>query len=58
MESACSLSLFCLCETFLRETISETVLSVENYLIYRNDRQSHGGGMLMYVRSSIEVTML
>ena len=48
--------IICHCKTFLSETIPDIVLSMENYSSYRYDRKSHGGGLLMYVRSSIVVT--
>ena len=48
--------IICLCETFLCETIPDTVLSMENYSSYIYDRKSHGGGLLMYIRSSIVMT--
>ena len=38
-----------LCETKLDEHISDDVISVNNYSIYRNDRNTHGGGVALYV---------
>ena len=37
------------CETKLDEHISDDVISVNNYSIYRNDRNTHGGGVALYV---------
>ena len=37
------------CETKLNEHISDNAISVNNYSIYRNDRNTHGGGVALYV---------
>ena len=37
------------CETKLDEHISDDVISVNNYSIYRNDGNTHGGGVALEV---------
>ena len=42
-------------ETWLSGEISDNELSIVGYLLYRRDRDRHGGGVLLYVRESIQV---
>jgi len=41
-------------ETWTTEEISDAELGIAGYDLYRKDRGSHGGGVLMYVRSSLQ----
>jgi exonuclease III len=40
-------------ETKLDESYPDALFKVDNYHFWRKDRTSHGGGLLMYVRSDI-----
>jgi exonuclease III len=42
-----------LSETKLDETFPNSQFEVENYHLWRADRSSHGGGMLLYARSGL-----
>jgi hypothetical protein len=48
-----NIQLFVLCETFLNSTFSDAAVSIPGYQIIRKDRQSNGGGLIIYVRSDI-----
>ena len=47
----------CITETWLSGEISDNELSIVGYLLYRRDRDRHGGGVLLYVRESIQVKL-
>ena len=47
------IDIFALCETKLDDSFPSSQFSVCNFKCYRNDRDSHGGGVMMYVRSDI-----
>lgn len=40
-----------LCETFLNDYFFDNELQLTNYQLFRTDRNSHGGGIVLYVRS-------
>ena len=48
-----SYDIFCVSETWLNETIYDNEILPSNYTIYRNDRRSRGGGVLIAVSNSI-----
>ena len=48
-----SYDIFCVSETWLNETIYDNEILPSNYTIYRNDRRSHGGDVLIAVSNSI-----
>lgn len=43
-----------LAETFLTGVVSDAMLHIPGYTIFRRDRQAHGGGLAAYVRSSLK----
>jgi exonuclease III len=43
----------CLCETFLNDSFSDSELHIDNYRLFRKDRQSHGGGLLIYAKEEL-----
>ena len=45
--------IFGICETKLDHTFPEGQFHVKNYIHYRKDRSSNGGGLMMYFRSDI-----
>ena len=46
-----NLDILGLCETFLNDYFSDNELQLNNYQLFRKDRKSHGGGLLLYVKS-------
>ena len=42
-------------ETWLDESISDCNIELSDYIIFRNDRNRHGGGVMAYVRESLPV---
>ena len=40
-------------ETFLSEGISNNEIFIENYIIFRKDRDRHGGGVILYIKASL-----
>ena len=38
-----------LCETFLNDSFDDNEFMIHGYTMFRKDRQSHGGGVLLYV---------
>ena len=47
------IDVFALTETKIDSSFPNAQFSVENFTIHRNDRNSHGGGIICYVRSDI-----
>jgi len=47
-----------LCETWLDESVQDTVLFIPNYHMVRRDRNRHGGGLLLFISDDIHSTCL
>lgn len=47
------IDILCLSETFLNDTFKDGELSIEGYNLFRKDRSSFGGGLLVFVRNEI-----
>ena len=45
-------------ETWLSEEISDSHVSLANFSLFRKDRTTRGGGIAMYVKSSIQCKIL
>ena len=45
----------CIVETWLSSDVSDNELVISDYQILRRDRDRHGGGVMMYVHSSLAV---
>ena len=45
--------ILCISETKLDDSFPSSQFSGADYKIHRKDRNAHGGGLLVYVRSSI-----
>ena len=45
-----NIDIFCLCETFLNSEFSENELIIPGYEFIRKDRQSPGGGLIVYTK--------
>ena len=48
-----NIDIFCLSETFLTNEFSDAELNIPNYDCARKDRQSHGGGLIIYTKSNL-----
>lgn len=48
----------CITESWLCQEISNVEVSVPGYLLYRHDRDRHGGGVLMYIKEYLHVKSL
>ncbi len=48
-----NLDILGLCETFLNDHFSSSEFMLPNYQLYRKDRKSNGGGVILYIKSSI-----
>ena len=46
-------SIVCIVETWLCEVISDLEISLKNFQLVRLDRNRHGGGVLIYIHSSL-----
>ena len=44
--------IFCLNETFLDASVTNSEINVDGYNILRNDRNRHGGGVAIYIKNS------
>ena len=40
-------------ETWLSDHIHSEIVHISGYHLYRNDRRSHGGGVLLYIKDTI-----
>ena len=43
-------------ETWLSDDIPSETVHISRYHLYRNDRRSHGGGVLLYIKDTIQHT--
>ena len=52
--------IICIQETWLHPAVANTLIGIENYSLVRTDRPDHSGygGVLMYVRSSLDHSLL
>ena len=48
----------CITETWLDNSISDNELTIPGYCIIRLDRNRHGGGVLMYIRCTLQTQVL
>ena len=53
-----NLDIVCIVETWLSNEISDSELTINNYQILRLDRDRHGGGVIMYIHSSLTPKVL
>lgn len=44
-------SVILLCETFLSTNVPDTAINIENYSVLRRDRDSFGGGLIIYYKN-------
>ena len=50
--------IICITESGLCQEIPNAEVSVPGYFLYRNDRDRHGGGVLMYIKEHLQVKPL
>ena len=43
-------------ETWLSDVIPSETVHISRYHLYRNDRRSHGGGVLLYIKDTLQHT--
>ena len=48
----------CITETWLDETVLDSIIQIQNYNIRRKDRNRHGGGVCIYVRTDLALNPL
>lgn len=46
-------SVMCFTETWLDESVSDTEIEIENFVVLRNDRNRNGGGVCVYIKADI-----
>ena len=51
------IDIICLCETSLNDQFSNDELRLENYQLFRKDRKTNGGGLAIYVKESLRVSV-
>ena len=47
-------NIFCICESWLLDSVYDQEILPSNYIIYRKDRPSRGGGVLVAVNNVFE----
>ena len=52
-----NIDILCICETFLNDTFSDTELQLENYQLFRKDRKTNGGGLVIYVKENLRCSL-
>ena len=52
-----NIDIFCLGETFLNDQFTDSELNIPNYNFVRRDRQSNGGGLIIYYRNNLRVDL-
>ena len=50
--------ILCIVETWLYEDILDSEVSLQGYKLFRLDRNRHGGGVLMYIDTSLPCKLL
>ena len=53
MDAAQNPSIVCIVETWLCEVILDLKILLKNFQLVRFDRNRHGGGVLIYIHSSL-----
>ena len=52
-----NIDIMCFCETFLNDQFTDAELSLENYELFRKDRKTNGGGLAIYIKTSLNCTL-
>lgn len=53
-----SFDVFTVSEIWLREDISDNLLNINRYKLYRRDRETRGDGLCIYVKNSLSTTLI
>ena len=53
LNKQCNIDIFSMCETFLSNVVSDNEIDIHGYSIFRRDRQSLGGGLIIYYKNNI-----
>ena len=48
-----NIDILCICETFLQDEFCNEEIQLENYQLFRKDRKSNGGGLVVYVKENL-----
>ena len=51
-----NIDILCQCETFLNQEFCDDELKINGYDFIRKDRQTHGGGLIIYMKSYLSFT--
>ncbi len=51
------IDILCISEAWLDETITDTQVKVDVYIIERNNRNRHGGGVAIYIKHDLNYTL-
>ena len=51
-----NIDILCLCQTFLNQEFCDDELKINGYDFIRKDRQTHGGGLIIYMKSYLSST--
>ena len=54
----CNVDCISVNESWLDNSVTDSELKIDNFCIYRNDRNRHGGGVLLYIRASLRPSQL
>ena len=49
-----AVDIFCVCETWLDDTVTNSEVHIDGYTVLRKDRNRNGGGVAMYVKNGID----
>ena len=52
-----NIDILCFCETFLNDQFHDTVLSLDNYQLFRKNHKTNRGGLAIYIKDSLSCTL-
>lgn len=56
--AACDYSVVCISESWLHGDIPDTYIDIHDYIVIRRDRPSRGGGVCIYIKHSINFSVI
>jgi len=48
------IDIICVSETWFKKTLPSSLVALKGYKLFRHDRETHGGGVAMFIRESIK----
>ena len=51
------IDILCICDTFLNEEFSNQEIQLESYQLFRKDRKTNGGGLVIYVKENLRCSL-